>query len=87
MIFTSPPVQGSAPCPPVTLGAQLWPSSLALARHVARQPPSGRCLELGAGLGLVGLVAAACGAQVLVTDLDEMQELLRRHLRERGGGR
>ena len=63
--------------PSTHLGAQQWPSGLALAKHLARHAVAGRCLELGAGLGLVGLLAAK-SAHVVLTDLEEMQELLRR---------
>jgi predicted nicotinamide N-methyase len=49
--------------------AELWPSGTALARAVASSPPAGRqVLELGCGLGLVSIVAAAAGAGVLAVD-------------------
>ena len=49
--------------------AELWPSALALARAVARRPLTGRrTLELGCGLGLPAIAAAAAGARVLATD-------------------
>jgi predicted nicotinamide N-methyase len=49
--------------------AELWPSAVALARVVARRPLTGRrVLELGAGLGLPALAAAAAGGRVLATD-------------------
>jgi predicted nicotinamide N-methyase len=49
--------------------AELWPSGLALAERVAALPLRGRrILELGCGLGLPSLVAAAGGAAVLATD-------------------
>ena len=49
--------------------AELWPSSVALARAVAAAPPAGaRVLELGCGLGLPSIAAAASGARVLATD-------------------
>ncbi|XP_070589050.1 protein N-lysine methyltransferase METTL21D isoform X2 [Erythrolamprus reginae] len=45
-------------------------SPVGLLRHKA-------ALELGAGTGLVGLVAASLGANVTVTDLEEVQDLLK----------
>jgi predicted nicotinamide N-methyase len=49
--------------------AELWPSGIALARHVAGLPLRGRrVLELGCGLGLPALAAALGGADVLATD-------------------
>jgi len=49
--------------------AELWPSGTALARAVAGRPLGGRrVLELGCGLGLVSVVAAAAGASVLAVD-------------------
>jgi predicted nicotinamide N-methyase len=52
--------------------AELWPSGLALARHVAARELGGlRVLELGCGLGLPALAAAVRGADVLATDWAE----------------
>jgi predicted nicotinamide N-methyase len=52
--------------------AELWPSGVALAGHVAARDLRGRrVLELGAGLGLPSLAAALGGADVLATDWAE----------------
>jgi predicted nicotinamide N-methyase len=52
--------------------AELWPSGVALAEHVATLELRGRrVLELGAGLGLPSLTAALGGAEVLATDWAE----------------
>jgi predicted nicotinamide N-methyase len=61
--------------------AELWPSGLALARHVAARELRGlRVLELGCGLALPALTAALRGADVLATDwADDAIELLRRN--------
>ncbi len=49
--------------------AELWPSSLALARAIAGRALRGaRTLELGCGLGLPSIVAALAGGRVLATD-------------------
>jgi predicted nicotinamide N-methyase len=59
--------------------AELWPSGVELARVVAREELDGlRVLELGCGLGLPSLAAAARGARVLATDwADDAIALLR----------
>jgi predicted nicotinamide N-methyase len=61
--------------------AELWPSALALARAVARRPLTGRrVIELGCGLGLPSLAAAAAGGRVVATDwAPEAIELLARN--------
>jgi predicted nicotinamide N-methyase len=52
--------------------AELWPSSLALARAIgARSLRGARTLELGCGLGLVSIAAAQAGGRVLATDWSE----------------
>lgn len=49
--------------------AELWPSAVALAQTISALPVAGRrVVELGCGLALPGLAAAAAGAHVLVTD-------------------
>jgi predicted nicotinamide N-methyase len=49
--------------------AELWPSSVALAKAVgARSLRGARTLELGCGLGLVATAAALAGGRVLATD-------------------
>lgn len=56
-------------------GVTLWAAAIALAHDVASRESSfqnSRVLELGAGTGLPGIVAASQGAQVLQTDRNEL---------------
>jgi predicted nicotinamide N-methyase len=49
--------------------AELWPSALALARHLSRRDLAGiSAIELGCGVGLPTILALARGASVLATD-------------------
>jgi predicted nicotinamide N-methyase len=52
--------------------AELWDSAHAIAHWLIRQPTMSRMrvLDLGCGMGLSGVVAAACGASVLFADLE-----------------
>lgn len=51
--------------------ASLWPSAIALARHLTRSAlPMQPLLELGAGLGLPSIAAAKLGHRVLATDYE-----------------
>jgi predicted nicotinamide N-methyase len=52
-------------------GVVLWPAAVALAHEIAARAdelPGRRVLELGAGTGLPGIVAASLGARVVQTD-------------------
>lgn len=56
-------------------GVALWPAAIALAHEVAARADAFRgcsVLELGAGTGLPGIVAASFGACVVQTDRQEM---------------
>ena len=54
---------------PRPYGIVLWPAAIALAHEVASRGLAGkRILELGAGTGLPGIVAASVGARVVQTD-------------------
>jgi predicted nicotinamide N-methyase len=66
--------------------AELWPSGLVLARHVAGRDLQGlRVLELGCGLGLPSLAAALRGGEVLSTDwAEDAIELLRQNAERNG---
>lgn len=56
-------------------GVALWPAAIALAHDVVARAGAmrgARVLELGAGTGLPGLVAASLGARVVQTDRHEL---------------
>ena len=67
----------------IPYGVMLWPSSIALAHELVARGPSLaglRILELGAGTGLPGIVAATLGARVVQTDrLDVALDLCRQN--------
>ncbi len=50
--------------------AEIWPASFVLAEYILDEvrPAGQRCLELGAGVGVVSVAAAKAGASVLATD-------------------
>lgn len=59
----------------VPYGVVLWPAAIALAHEVAARADElrgKRVLELGAGTGLPGIVAASLGATVVQTDKQEL---------------
>ncbi len=53
--------------------AKIWDASFILAHFLGRQPvaPGRRILEIGAGMGVVGLHAAMCGHEMVITDINE----------------
>lgn len=56
-------------------GVALWPAAIALAHDLVSRADDlrgKRVLELGAGTGLPGIVAASLGARVVQTDRDEL---------------
>jgi predicted nicotinamide N-methyase len=59
---------------PKQYGVALWPASIALALEIGQRANEFRgrtVLELGAGVGLPGIAAAAVGARVVQTDRDD----------------
>lgn len=54
------------------LWAKIWPASLILGHCLARLPREHTVLEIGAGCGVTGLVAAALGfSKVYISDINE----------------
>ena len=69
-------------------GVALWPSAIALAHELAERSEefAGRSvLELGAGTGLPGIVAASLGGRVVQTDRQELALSVCRRNCERNG--
>jgi predicted nicotinamide N-methyase len=69
-------------------GVVLWPAAIALAHEVATRADDfrgKRVLELGAGTGLPGIVAASLGAAVVQTDRAELPLEVGRRNGERNG--
>ncbi|KAL6058859.1 Methyltransferase-like protein 21B [Balamuthia mandrillaris] len=66
-------------------GYRLWDSSIALAKYLEHSQQEHkwegkRVLEVGAGCGLVGIALALQGANVVMTDLEEVLPNLQRNL-------
>ncbi|XP_003642385.3 probable methyltransferase-like protein 23 [Gallus gallus] len=60
-------------------GMYAWPCAVVLAQYVwfhRRTLPGRRVLEIGAGVSLPGIVAAKCGAQVTLSDSEELPQCL-----------
>ncbi|NXN96746.1 MET23 protein, partial [Rhinopomastus cyanomelas] len=60
-------------------GTYVWPSAVVLAQFVwthRERLPGKRVLEVGAGLGLPGVLAARCGAEVVLSDSEELTRCL-----------
>ncbi len=67
-------------------GIVLWPAAIALAHEIASRPIGDkRVLELGAGTGLPGIVAASLGAHVVQTDVQEVALHVCKENAERNG--
>lgn len=71
-------------------GVVLWPAAIALAHEVAARVDAfrgRRVLELGAGTGLPGIVAASLGARVVQTDKQEVaMSVCKRNVARNGVG-
>ncbi|XP_031984926.1 methyltransferase-like protein 23 [Corvus moneduloides] len=60
-------------------GMYVWPCAVVLAQYLwvhRRSLPGKRVLEIGAGVSLPGVVAARCGAQVILSDSEELPRCL-----------
>ncbi|HSH78990.1 MAG TPA: methyltransferase [Herpetosiphonaceae bacterium] len=71
-------------------GVVLWPAAIALAHEVASRVEAfraSRVLELGAGTGLPGIVAASLGGRVVQTDQHELAMSVCKRNGERNGVR
>nr|XP_015205619.1 PREDICTED: protein-lysine methyltransferase METTL21D [Lepisosteus oculatus] len=80
-------------CSKGDVGCVVWDAAIVLAKYLETeqfyQPSEGintwankTVLELGAGTGVVGLMAATLGARVTVTDLEDLQPLLELNIRD-----
>ncbi|KAM9638314.1 histone-arginine methyltransferase METTL23 isoform 1-T1 [Morphnus guianensis] len=61
-------------------GMYVWPCAVVLAQYLwvhRRSLPGKRVLEVGAGVSLPGVLAAKCGAEVTLSDSEELPQCLR----------
>ena len=72
----------------VGVGACLWDGALLLAAYLTAQPRhrlvGARCVELGAGVGAVGIALAKLGAHVTLTDIGKVLPLLSENVQANG---
>jgi len=72
----------------IGVGACLWDGTILLAAYLITQPSykfvGAKCIELGAGVGLVSAVLAKRGAQVTTTDILKVLPLLRENMEANG---
>lgn len=83
----SPLTIHQAPFSAEGFASTVWDSAIVLAKYFEKHPEivkGKRCLDLSAGCGLVGIVAAALGGEVTATDLAPNLPLLRRNCDESG---
>jgi predicted nicotinamide N-methyase len=68
----------------IGVGACLWDGSLILSAYLLQQPQhqyiGSRVVELGAGVGLVSIVMAKLGANVISTDIEKVLPLLQENV-------
>ncbi|MBN3314547.1 MT21D methyltransferase, partial [Atractosteus spatula] len=80
-------------CSKGDVGCVVWDAAIVLAKYLETeqfyQPSEGintwankTVVELGAGTGVVGLMAATLGAHVTLTDLEDLQPLLELNIRD-----
>nr|XP_055028974.1 protein-lysine methyltransferase METTL21D isoform X2 [Misgurnus anguillicaudatus] len=80
-------------CSKGDVGCVVWDAAIVLSKYLETQQfynvqsdastwHAKNIIELGAGTGLVGLVAATLGANVIVTDLEDLQPLLQLNIRK-----
>eukprot|EP00884_Botryococcus_braunii_P004350 jgi/Botrbrau1/13916/Bobra.136_2s0009.2 len=71
----------------VGVGACVWDAAIVLAAYLGEREPrhriqGARVVEIGAGPGLVGIFLGLLGAQVILTDKEQVLPLLRQNLAE-----
>jgi 2-polyprenyl-3-methyl-5-hydroxy-6-metoxy-1,4-benzoquinol methylase len=68
--YIEPYIDQDNPMKDFPLWAKLWESSFVLAQHMACQPvdPNTRILEIGSGLGIIGISAASFGHKITLSD-------------------
>ncbi len=72
----------------IGVGACLWDGAILLAAYLVAQPRyrfvGAKCIELGAGVGLVSAVLAKLGARVITTDILKVLPLLEENMEANG---